>query len=67
LREKARCQRGQVCDEKTNVCEPLLMHRKNRITASEPEGFRISGRRERRQAGLKSGCSLRVALAVSGV
>ena len=19
---------GQVCDEKTNVCEPLLMHRK---------------------------------------
>ena len=27
---------GQVCDEKTNVCEPLLTHRKNRTMASKP-------------------------------
>ena len=27
---------GQVCDEKTNMCEPLLTHRKNRTMASKP-------------------------------
>jgi len=27
---------GQVCDEKTNVCEPLLTHRKNRTVTSKP-------------------------------
>ena len=27
---------GQVGDEKTNVCEPLLTHRKNRTMASKP-------------------------------
>jgi len=29
---------GQVCDEKTNVCEPLLTHRNNPTTASKPGG-----------------------------
>jgi len=27
---------GQVRDEKTNVCEPLLTHRKSQMTASKP-------------------------------
>ena len=27
---------GQVCDEKTNVCEPLLTHRKNKTLESKP-------------------------------
>jgi hypothetical protein len=27
---------GQVCDEKTNVCEPLLTHRNNPTKASKP-------------------------------
>jgi hypothetical protein len=29
---------GQVSDEKTNVCEPLLTHRNNPTTASKPGG-----------------------------
>ena len=33
---KGRCQRVRVCDEKTNLCEPLLTHRRNGTTASEP-------------------------------
>ena len=28
---------GQVCDEKTNVCEPLLTHRKRKTAASKPD------------------------------
>ena len=32
---------GQVSDEKTNVCKPLLTHRKNRTTASKPREFRV--------------------------
>ena len=34
---------GQVCDEKTNVCEPLLTHRKNRTMASKPGSSGIPG------------------------
>ena len=34
-----------MSDEKTNVCEPLLTHRKNRTMASKPGEFRILGRR----------------------
>ena len=34
---------GQVCDEKTNMVEPLLTHRK-RMTASQPGLVHISGR-----------------------
>jgi hypothetical protein len=34
---------GQVCDEKTNMCEPLLTHRKNRMMASKPGQSGISG------------------------
>ena len=34
---------GQVCDEKTNMVEPLLTHRKT-MTASQPGLVQISGR-----------------------
>ena len=34
---------GQVCDEKTNVVEPLLTHRKT-MTASQPGSVHIPGR-----------------------
>jgi hypothetical protein len=34
---------GQVCDEKTNMVEPLLTHRKI-MTASQPGSVHISGR-----------------------
>jgi hypothetical protein len=37
---------GQVCDEKTNVVEPLLTHRKI-MTASQPGSVHISGRASR--------------------
>ena len=40
---------GQVCDEKTNMVEPLLTHRKI-MTASQPGSVRISGRASRRWA-----------------
>ena len=39
---------GQVCDEKTNVCEPLLMHRKSRTMASIPGWSGIPGMKARR-------------------
>ena len=38
---------GQVCDEKTNVCEPLLTHRKNRTMASKPGSSGIPGMKAR--------------------
>ena len=38
---------GQVCDEKTNVSEPLLTHRKNKTLASKPGEFRIPGTKVR--------------------
>ena len=34
-----------MCDEKTNVCEPLLTHRKSIKTASKPGWIRSSGQR----------------------
>ncbi len=40
---------GRVCDEKTNMVEPLLTHRKI-MTASQPESVHISGRASRRWA-----------------
>jgi hypothetical protein len=36
LRLTSRYQRGLVCDEKTNMCEPLLTHRNETTTASKP-------------------------------
>ncbi len=39
---------GQVGDEKTNVCEPLLTHRKNRTMASKPGSSGIPGMKARR-------------------
>jgi hypothetical protein len=36
-----------VCDEKTNVCEPLLTHRKNRTMASKPGLSRVPGMKAR--------------------
>ena len=47
---------GQVCDEKTNVVEPLLTHRKI-MTASQPGSVHISGRASR----LCAWCSQRAA------
>jgi len=38
---------GQVCDEKTNVCEPLLTHRKNGTMASKPGLSGIPGMKAR--------------------
>jgi hypothetical protein len=38
---------GQVCDEKTNVCEPLLTHRKNRTMASKPGLSGVPGMKTR--------------------
>ena len=38
---------GQVCDEKTNVCEPLLTHRKSRTMASKPGLSGIPGTKAR--------------------
>ena len=40
---------GQVCDEKTNVVEPLLTHRKT-MTTSQPGSVHISGRASRHWA-----------------
>jgi len=52
---------GQVCDEKTNVCEPLLMHRKNRTVASKPGSSGIPGMKARscgRALGQEAACVL---------
>ncbi len=40
---------GQVCDEKTNMVEPLLTHRKT-MTASQPGSVQIPGRASRYSA-----------------
>ena len=58
---------GQVCDEKTNVCEPLLTHRNGE------RWHRNRGRMSPREKGAPAracpepGGGLRAALAVSGV
>jgi hypothetical protein len=58
---------GQVSDEKTNVCEPLLTHRKPQRWHRNREGSALPG--QRRAPGVRSqpGGGLRVALAVPGV
>jgi hypothetical protein len=57
---------GQVCDEKTNVCEPLLTHRNvyDGIGTGEVHG---PGSTARLLAGRESGGCLRVGLVVPGV
>jgi len=45
---------GQVCDEKTNVVEPLLTHRKT-MTTSQPGSVHISGRASRHWRGVVRG------------
>ena len=57
-----------MSDEKTNMCEPLLTHRKNKN-----DGIETGGVQDPRDEGapcgrsLEPGSCLRVALAVSGV
>ena len=59
---------GRVCDEKTNVCEPLLTHRKNRTMTSKPGLSGIPGMKARPMLVCpEPGGGLRVGLAVSGV
>ncbi len=58
---------GQVCDGKTNVCEPLLTHRKADRWHQNREGAELPGQR-RADGGVPSARGgLRVALAVPGV
>ena len=59
---------GQVSDEKTNVCEPLLTHRKYK-TASKPGRIMVPGRKVTPviRACLEPGGDLRVGLVVPGV
>jgi hypothetical protein len=64
--EKARESAGQVCDEKTNVCEPLLTHRKP-MTASKPGAIGTPGRRAGLRACPKPEGGLHAALVVPGV
>ena len=59
---------GQVGDEKTNVCEPLLTHRKNRTVASKPGLSGIPGiKAHALWCALSQEVGLRAGLAVSGV
>jgi hypothetical protein len=59
---------GQVCDEKTNVCEPLLTHRNNPTKASKPGSEVDPGMKARPVvARRKPGGDLRVGLVVPGV
>src|SRR5664279_6049818 len=59
---------GQVCDEKTNMCEPLLTHRKNRMMASKPGVVRdLRDNGAARMACPEPGGCLRAGLAVPGV
>ena len=50
---------GQVCDEKTNVCEPLLTHR-NVVMASKPGKYTAPGERRavRRCRSQAAACAL---------
>src|SRR5213078_4144690 len=60
---------GQVSGEKTNVCEPLLTHRKNKTMASKPGLSGVLGMkaRPRLRVGREPGGGLRAGLAVPGV
>ena len=57
---------GQVCDEKTNVCEPLLTHR-NVFDGIETGEVHGPGSKARREALPGSGGCLRAGLVVPGV
>src|ERR1700751_5729951 len=57
---------GQVCDEKTNVCEPLLTHRKADRWHQNRESAELPGQR-RVHACPQPGSGLCAALAVPGV
>ena len=60
---------GQVGDEKTNVCEPLLTHRKNRTMASKPGLSGVPGMKAHpiEVVCCEPGGGLRAGLAVPGV
>ena len=60
---------GRVCDEKTNVCEPLLTHRKNKTVASKPGLSGVPGMKADLgdEARPEPGGDLRVGLVVPGV
>jgi hypothetical protein len=60
---------GQVGDEKTNVCEPLLTHRKNRTMASKPGLSGVPGMKAHPIVAVccEPGGGLRAGLVVSGV
>ena len=51
---------GQVCDEKTNMCEPLLTHRKNNdgIETGDGGGPRDKGAPVRRALSQGAACVL---------
>ena len=60
---------GQVGDEKTNVCEPLLTHRKNKTMASKPGLSGVPGMKARPIVVVcrEPGGGLRAGLVVPGV
>ena len=60
---------GQVGDRKTNVCEPLLTHRKNKTMASKPGLSRVPGMKAHPIGVVRRepGGGLRAGLAVPGV
>ena len=58
---------GQVCDEKTNVSEPLLTHRKPKRWHQNRGGAELPGQRRVMLACPQPGGGLHAALAVPGV
>ena len=60
---------GQVGDEKTNVCEPLLTHRKNRTMALKPGLSGVPGMKAHPIVAVccEPGGGLRAGLVVPGV
>jgi hypothetical protein len=60
---------GQVGDEKTNVCEPLLTHRKGKTMASKPGLSGVPGMKARPIVVVcrEPGGGLRAGLVVPGV
>src|SRR5260370_39099275 len=58
---------GQVSDEKTNVCEPLLTHRKTLNRHQNPGLGLVPGTKAHLMVCPQPGSGLHVALAVPGV
>jgi hypothetical protein len=58
---------GQVGDEKTNVCEPLLTHRNHPKMASKPGMEELPGQSRTAAVRSQPGGGLRAGLAVPGV